>query len=485
MPVFQSFVGGTYTELSPVFAADTAVNVYVETRTVEGSAKRSALYGTPGLLSEGSVATLGTRGMFTQDGRTFFVTGAVLYERLAANNYAVIGNVGNDGLMVSFASNGRGGEQLGIVSAGSLYVLALDTGTFTTVVLPFSNPVMITFLDGYGLINEADSPTTWFSNLEDLLIWDALDFFARSGTSDNVVAIAVSRDRVWCIGSKTTTLFYNSGDVDTPFVPYPGTAMQVGITTPQVLGIYADQLLWVAESARGQRRVVMAVDAQPQPVSTAPIDAFLASSPTLDDAELLVYEQDAHIFWCITLPSSTQTFKTYSFDITEGLWHARSGWDSTLGIYLRWRARGSTSVDGQILVGDYATGNLYELSQTTYSDNGAIIRRERTTPYLSESNQAYFVSQFQLGAQAGVGLEVGQGSNPLVTLEISRNGAQTFTNVGNRSVGATGAYLNRCVWHRLGRFIGNLAVFRVTMTDPVKCVWQTAFVEIEEGTGQL
>ncbi len=485
MPPLTAFCGGTYQSISPVFAADTAVNVFLETRKVPESAKTSTLFGTPGLLLEGTVATLGTRGMFQQDNRAWVVVGAVLYERLTPGVYASRGNVGNDGLAVSFSSNGRGGDQLGIVSAGALYVLDLITHTLTPVALPFTNPVMITFLDGYGLINEANSPIVWFSNLEDFTIWDALDFFARSSTSDNIVAIAVSRDRVWCIGSKTTTLFYDSGDTDTPFVPYPGTAMQVGIVSPQLLGIYADQLLWVAESARGGRRVVIATDAQPKQVSTPPIDVFLSNCSTLADAELLVYEQEGHVFWCLTAPSSMDPVQTYCFDLTENMWHARAGFDAVFGTYTRWPARASMAVGGKILTGDPVNGNLYYLDLETFTNNGAILRRERTTPFISQSNQAFFVHQFQLGTQAGVGTVTGQGMDPEVTLELSRDGGRTWVSAGSRGIGALGAYLARSVWRRLGRFISNMAVFRVSMTDPVRCVWQTAFVEIEESTNQL
>jgi len=486
MPAFDAFVGGTYQALSPIIAAETAVNVFAESRTVGGSAKQSTLYGTPGLLADGTVPQTGARGFFEQDGRGWFVVGSELYERTAPGIYVGRGYVGDDGLPVSFVSNGKGGDQLGIASAGQIYVLNLNTNVLTAAVLPFAGVVMLAFIDGYTLALQADSPIVWYSALENMLSWDSLDFFARSGTSDNLVGIAVSKDRVWCLGSKTTTLFYNSGDTDTPFLPYPGTVMQVGLVSPWLLGVYADRLVWVSTSSKGVRRVVMAMDAQAEPVSTPPIDLFLGNCTTLDDAELLIYEQDSHVFVCITCPSSPDAIKTYCFDLKENLWHSRAGWDSALGVYTRWRARGSMSQNGQIIVGDYNTGTIYRLDLDTYTDNGAVLRRERACPYLSKDNQWIFVDAFELGIQAGSGLSSGQGVNPVANLEISRDGAQTWVNAGARPLGAMGRYLDRCIWNRLGRSRADRMVFRVSQTDPVKCVWgPTVWVRFTLGTGQL
>lgn len=486
MALFAAFCGAFYKGISPTMAADTAINVYMDTREVPGSAKQVALIGTPGLLLESTVATAGCRGWFTQDGRTWVVVGGTIYERTAAATYVFRGTVSNDGLPVTFVSNGLAGGQLAIVGGNELVVITLSTNAVSRPSLPFSNPVMIAFLDGYGLINQRDTATVWFSALEDFTSWDALDFFARSGTSDNVIGIAVSRDRVWCLGSKTTTLFYDSGDADTPFLPYPGTAMQVGLVSPYLLGLQSDVLYWVAEGSKSQRRVVRATDPSAEPISTPPIDLFLSRCSTLDDATMLVYEQDGHAFVCVTCPSSSEDVQTYAFDVREQMWHARAGWNSTTGRYTRWRVQGVAAVDGDVLVGDSVTGALYTLEPEVYTDNGDIIKRERTTPYLSADAEWLFIDQFELGMQPGVGLSTGQGSAPVVTLEVSRDGARTWVDAGMATLGAMGNYTARAIWRHLGRSRADRLVFRVTQTDPVKCVWGPgAWIKAQAGTGQL
>ena len=486
MAVWEGFVGGTYQARSPVFAADQAINVYLETRQVDGSPKQRTLYGTPGLALETTVGTTGCRGWFTQDDRTWVVVGATLYERTAAATYTSLGTITDDGFPVSFASNGQGGDQLAIVGGGAVYVYDLVAGgPLTTVSLPFVGPVMIVFQDGYGLVNQADSPIVWFSAIEDFTDFDALDFFTRSGTSDNVVALAVTKDRVWTIGSKTTTLFYDSGDADTPWLPYPGTTMQVGIVNPWLLSVYHDTLYWVGRSAKGQPQVWRAVDATAQPISTPPIEMFLSGCSSLEDAEALCYAQDGHTFYTMTCPSTTDDVCTYAFDVLENLWHARAGWNSVEGVYTRWRARGCTAAGQEVLVGDYLSGAIYALDLDTFADNGAVLMRERVAPYLGTDPQWAFLNGVQLLAQSGVGIQSGQGSDPEVELLISRDGARTWISAGLAALGAMGQYLTRTHWDRLGRVRQDLLVLRIRQSDPVKTAWTGLALDLVNGTGRL
>lgn len=487
-------MGGTYQARSPYVGADQAINIYRETREIDGE-KRSTFYGTPGLLPYLTVsgANGGCRGLFSQDGRTWGVWGTGWYELdLTALTATLLATVENDGGPVSWASNGQGGNQVGLVSggsAGALYVLDLSAvpgpAAVTTPTLPFTGPVMIAFLDGYALINQHESPIVWYSDLEDMTMWDALNFFARSGTSDNIKAIAVTRDRVWTLGSRTTTLFYDSGDVDTPFLPYPGTTIQTGIVTHWSLEVFDDILYWIAQSETGVARVVRAKDPAPTTMSTPPIAEFLDACTTLENAEILAYGQQEHVFIALTCPGSPEDVQTYCYDELEQLWHARAGWIEQDGTYTRWRARGCAEAEGNVFVGDYATGVLYTLDLDTYTDNGEILMRERVAPYLGTAPQWRFLDSVQLLTQAGAGITSGQGSDPTAELMVSRDGANTWISAGVAALGAMGQYLTRAIWRRLGRVREDLLVLRVRQSDPVPCVWAGLNLNFQKGSGQL
>jgi hypothetical protein len=491
MALWSEFCGSSYTARSKAFAADRSVNVYAETREIPGSPKQTTLYGTPGLNYQTALDGR-CRNWFTQDGRTWVVCGTKLYEQNSGSDYTVIGTVPDDGRMVSFVSNGLGGDQLGVIGGGELNVLDLVSGTYETVTLPFSNPVMGVFQDGYVLINERDTPIVWFSNLENMTVFDALDFVTRSGTSDNVVGLGVSQDRIWFFGSKTTTLYYDSGDADTPFLPYAGTTTQNGLASAQLLAVYRDNFFWVSAGQRGTYRVLSGTAPAAQSISTHPIETWLTNSTSLDNATMLLYEQEGHIFVAITSPTAQDEIKTQVYDATEKTfpWHCRAGLDTTTGQYTQWRAQGSTVVGGTVYVGDYSNGNVYTLDLDTYTDNGVTIKRARRAPYLGAENQWVFVDEFELGTQPAVGevsaTSASASSVPEVELMISRDLAQTWEYAGAMPLGRIGEYDTKTAWIMLGRSRADRLAFEVFQTAPVKTVWGPgAWLRLSPGTGQL
>jgi len=489
MPVWSQFCGGSYQSRSPTLDCEQTVNLYPATVESQTNSKQKSLIGTPGLRRLLSVGTTQSRGLFSEDGRTWAVIGAVLYELdLTAKTATSRGTIADDGLPVSFASNGRGGEQLAICGGGSLYVLDVETNVLTgPVAVPLTNAaVQIEFLDGYGLLLEADTVKVWFSALEDLESWDALDYWARSETSDNYVAIAVVRDRIFAMGSATTDIYYDSGGADNPFLPYPGAIMYEGIVGPNAWATDGQALYFIAQNSQGRAYMVRAVEGQAQPISTDAIDFAIAQATNLDDVEALCYSQEGHTFVVWTIPCAGTCGRTFVYDTKEQLWHERAYYDQTLGIFLRWRVRGLCSTAQGLICADFETGDVYELDLDTFTDNGSMIRRVRRAPYLSAEAEIGFLDQIELGAQVGVGLSTGQGSSPTVLGRVSRDGGMTWTPSVAASLGAMGQYATRAIWHRLGRVRLDRFVFEVSCTDAVRVVFGPGlWLKITQGSGTL
>lgn len=493
MPLFASFIGPAYEAKSPIANSERADNIYLETTASQGAAKQAFFYGTPGtrrlLTADGGAGASGGRGSFSQDGRTWTVVGGDVYEVSIAGATATrIGSVPDDGKPVFFASNGRGGEQLAICGGGQLAILDLVTGVFTpAVALPHTNaPTWLAFIDGYFLLGERDTIRVWFCNLEDGLIWDALDFFARSQTSDNIVGGVVFRNRVWTFGSLTSEVFYDSGDSDNPFVPYPGSVMQEGLVSLWAVGVQGESVVWMAQDAEGSNRIVRATDYAPTVISTPGIAAQLASCSTLADVEVAIYEQIAHPFAVWTCPSYGPAGASFGWDAREQQWHTRSTRDAALGVDKQWIARGLCSPGAAVLCGGWQSDGLFLLDLDAFEDDGGMIVRTRRAPYLSAENQWLFLDQVELGMQAGVGLVTGQGSDPKVGLRISRDGAHTFDFAGFANLGAIGDYLERAFWVMLGRARADRLVLEVYQSDPVRCVWGPGlWLRVTPGTGML
>jgi hypothetical protein len=108
------------------------------------------------------------------------------------------------------------------------------------------------------------------------------------------------------------------------------------------------------------------------------------------------------------------------------------------------------------------------------------IRRQRATPHINDEQTWSFYSRFQLDVETGVGLESGQGVDPMVMMDYSDDGGQSFSNEQWRSAGALGDNRRRLLWRRLGR--SRDRVFRITVTDPVKWFIVDGYVNAIGGT---
>lgn len=486
MPLWAGFINGSNTERSGTLDAEQTVNWYPHLSASQANAKQAFLYPSPGLKPWLTVTDIGCRGLWSMDGRTFAVVGTTLYELdLALTTATVRGTIAADTSPVSWASNGRGGEQLAIVGGGHLYIFSLTANTLTgPVTLPFTGrPVEAKFLDGYVLILEQGTPKIWYSALEDATAFDALDFFARSDTPDNLVGIEVIRDRIWRFGSQTTDVAYNSGDSDNPFQPYPGSVMATGLVSPWAKTVINDAPYWVAQDSTGATRIVTA-GASVQDVSTPAVAFALGQYPTVSDCEALSYTQDGHTFACFTFPSAGDAGVTWAYDLTTQQWTERASFDVPTGSFYRWRARGLASTSAGLLVGDYNSGELYTLDLDTFTDGTRPVRRLRRASYLASEATWLFLDQMELGIQAGVG--TGNGNTPQLALTVSRDNGQTWTSAGFASVGQQGEYLQRAVWRRLGRTRADRLVMEVATTANAKVVLGPgAWLRATPGSGQL
>lgn len=493
--LWPDFIGGSNMVRSQNMDLEATINLYQETIGGTGNAKQKVLYGTPGLVPQITAGTIVCRGMFSQDGRTFAVIGNILYELTivpppAYPNVTALTNRGtlaNDGSKVYFASNGQGGNQLAISSAGNLYIFGLLTNVLSAaIVLPLVNPAgQVAFLNSFFLLVETSSLKVFFSAFEDGTSWNALDFFARSNRSDNVVGMQVIHDVIRVFGSRTSEIFYNVGDPNNPFLPYPGSLTEDGAVNAASIGLLNDSVVWLSRNEQNVSRFMRASGTgPPQVLSTPAIDVALASYATVTDAEILVYQQEGHTFAIWTFSTADQT---WAFDDRENTWHERARWDNTGSQFHQWRARGCCAPGSQmILVGDAITGDIYNLSLDRFDDNCTLLKRLRRAPYLSAENQWLFIDQIELGMQGGVGTASGAGVNANVNLRVSKDSGNTYSAVRSASMGTIGNWNARAIWRRLGRVRSDRLVLEVSQTDPVRAVWGPGlWIRSAPGTAEL
>ena len=117
-------------------------------------------------------------------------------------------------------------------------------------------------------------------------------------------------------------------------------------------------------------------------ISTNAIENEISGYAQKEDAIGFVYQQEGHIFYCLTFPTANAT---WVFDIIQQHWHKRA-WMDTSGNLNRWRPNCFAPFNNQLIVGDYENGNLYGLDLDYYLDNGDPIVRIRSFPHLTQEN---------------------------------------------------------------------------------------------------
>ncbi len=134
--------------------------------------------------------------------------------------------------------------------------------------------------------------------------------------------------------------------------------------------------------------------------------------------------------------------------------------------------------NNRLLISDYRNGNIYQVDPTNYTDNGLPFASEVWSKHIWNDDKYLSIPQIQVDFQQGVG---GVGPPPpVVDLQVSKDGGNSFTSIGFASIGMVGEYTQRVIWRRLGR--ARDWVLRLRVTDPVLRVITGASAEIIGGS---
>lgn len=401
--------------------------------------------------------------------------------------------------------------------------LRLDDGNFFTVVIVSSADTMLVdpmpyasaestwslnsttqvdgvtggFLDGYFIVNrvpssdpalQAQGRTFNISGNLDGTFWDPLDNGVKEGYSDYINSILCDHEELFLFGKETIEVWTNigstvdaSGVASFPFQRMPGAYMRQGsvsVYAPCSVGSY---ICWLGGSPNGQTVAYRASAFQPERISTyAQEESWNAPNFKVSDAVSYSYLDGGHLFWVINF---WQQQKTWVYDMAENVWHERAAYNTSTQNFTRYLPWFHAFVPewgqgGKHIVGDPATGKLYEQSLNYYSDDGAAIQYLRAFPHLLNEDRNLFHHRLEAYMETGAG----GSTDPqlIVGLDWSDDRGHTFTVYTiNQSGGAAGDYTKRIVWRRLGR--SRDRVYRIGVQGTTKVAMVDAFLEATPG----
>lgn len=445
---------------SSTVTAQRHVNLYCEI-TPEGEKNRIAFYGTAGTT------------LFTDDNgdtpiRGWIAVGALLYYVHRGTFY----QINNAGVRTSRGTLNTTTGRVDLTYDGAVILMVDGTNgyTYTIASTTFAQIVDADFpngsntcdwLDGQFIADDGSGSDAFYVS-PDGTNWDALDFATAESSPDGLIRVFVDHGQLLLFGEGTTEPWGSVGAADFPFAPIKGAISQFGLAARWSLSPYNDSLAFLAKNAMGQVQVMMMEGNAPRPISSPEIDYLINGYATVSDATAFSYLMGGHPFYQINFPSA---MKSWLYDGSTGMWtELEYGLNGE-----RHRGEMQANFIDRPLIADYENGNIYELDQNVYTDNGEPIAREIVTRHFFAGNRRVVIDELYVDMEVGVGLTSGQGSNPQVMLQISKNNGKTWGSELWKSIGELGDYLHRVVWRRLGEAYDWL--FKMRVTDPVKVVF--------------
>lgn len=457
-------LGSAYVARSVNAADARMINLFPEL-VPEGGKEPAFLNRAPGLKLKISVGSGPIRGMWVFGGNLYVVSRNKLYK--VDSSYAVteLGTVSGTSGPVSMVDNGI---QLFIACNGPSYIYNSQTNVFAQITDgDFPGAVTVAYLDGYFVFNEPNSQKIWVTGLLDGTSVDPLDFASAEGSPDGVVGIIADHREIWVFGTNSVEVWYDSGNADFPLSRIQGAFNEIGCAAPYSIAKMDNGLFWLGKDARGQGIVYRANGYTGQRISTHAVEWQIQQYGDMSDAIGYTYQQDGHSFYVLIFP---QADTTWVYDVATQAWHERAGFDN--GDFTRHRSNCQAFFQGDVLVGDYENANVYSFDLNDFSDNGSVqkwLRSWRALPTSQNSLKRSAQHSLQLDLETGVGLNLGQGSDPQVVLRWSDDGGHTWSNEHWIGIGKIGEFYRRAIWRRLGMTMKiRDRVYEVSGTDPVK-----------------
>ena len=460
-------LGSAYVARSVNAADNRMINLFPEL-IPEGGKESGFLNRAPGLKLQQAVGLGPIRALWAHqtNGSDFYVvSGTEVFKLTSLTGTPVkLGNVSGTG-PVSIADNGT---QIFFACNGPSYIYNEVTNVFAQITdADFPGAVTVGYIDGYFVFNEPNSQRIWVTTLLDGLSVDPLEFSEAIGSPDGVVGLIVDHREVWVFGSDSVEVWYNSAEVDFPLARIQGAFNEIGCIAPYSIAKLDNGLFWLGTDARGQGIVYRANGYTGVRVSTHAIEYAIAQYGNISDALAYTYQQEGHSFYVLIFPTANAT---WVYDVSTQMWHERAGFVN--GAFTRHRSNCQCNFEGNTVVGDFENGNIYTFDLDIYADNSQPQKWLRSWRALAPSQNNLKRTahhSLQLDAETGVGLVVGQGSQPEAMLRWSDDGGHTWSNEHWQLMGAIGQYGYRTIWRRLGMTLKlRDRVYEVSGTDPVK-----------------
>lgn len=364
------------------------------------------------------------------------------------------------------------------------YTISDATGSGATITIltdQFLGADTLTYQDGLAVFNVPNLNLFQTSQAGDFTLYDSASSAQITSWQGPVVAVVQYKRSLWVFNDRGAELWWNAGTLPLSFQRQDGNLITQGLAAKYSIVAMDNTLIWLSRNTYGAGIVVMWNGFSVNAISTHAVNAAINTYSTITDAFAYAFYSRGSVFYVLTFPTANKTWVYNTYTQTWNEWNtlAANSLPGEPKVQGRHISNCYSYCYGLNLVGDYQSGNIYQLDENTYTDNGNTIIRERASKYTFENNRLISIFNFQITLEQGIGNENSPGDNPQVMLQVSKDNGRTWSQELWRSAGKVGLYTYRCLWTSLG--MSRSWIFRIKVSDPNKWVVIGANADVEMG----
>jgi hypothetical protein len=427
---------------------------------------------TPGLRLFSTLPEYPIRGAFeASNGRVFVAAGRSLYEIFADATFIFIGELTGGATATYIDDNGF---QLVVVNGNSGWTYSFDTSVLAPIISSgfFPSPMVVVF-DGYAVMFRTGTGVYFYSDIYDATSYRPTDEGTTESNPDNIVAVVWDGSGPVVLGTKSLEFYWNTGNANLVFQRRPGAQLRYGCIAQNTALNVDDGVVWLGRDPNGQGNVYRVSGSQPTKLSSIFVDEAIQNVAGLDNSSAMAYEQSGAAYYCLNIPGSNTTLV---YDLSTTFWHERRSFDAR-GNWGRWRVEKHVLAFGLHIGCDYENGNLYVIDPNHRTENGTIIRRERTFTPIYDANNLGIITfnSFALDINVGDTPVTAPGDDPAIFMLASNDGGKTFGEAREKTLGRSGEYRTKVKWRKCGS--SRNRVFKAVTTAQTDVTIYGAFMD--------
>lgn len=425
----------------------------------------------------------GGRGLLPVNTRLFGVRGSSFQEIVsgaAVIRGSLSSNIGKVAMIFNLKPDDATGQIL-IVDDTKGYVFNLQTNAFQTLTGTGRDNFLgggsqAAFCAGRGVVFKPGATFFQVSNLYDFTTWDTTLNSAMQSLNTPLLSLISNGSLLYGFSSDGFEVWEEQATTVTAVFPLRQILAgdRIGILAPHS-ALFSDRwAYWLGGSANGQGVFYKHTGGgQPMRISDHSTERNISDMTTPQDALGFNYKALGHTFIGLNFQAGNRTMV---YDDSTQLWHDRCQREPVSGYTFALPFVQTVLYSGSILSVDTRDGTVWKLNESTFTDNGNPIIRERITKVIpKEGDYLTFFQSVELFGQIG-NTPVGQ-DDPQIMMKYSMDRGETWSYEDWQQSGGNNTYEGRTRWTGLGAAYGLAFWFRVVAAQLIS--WRMLRVRAE------